>query len=237
MLLAVGARALAGEGPAPEAQATPASGSATSAPPPPVNLFVAGPAALDALLKALEHPDFVLLNGDEYRKLLEHVRAATGPKELAAVVDTVAVAGTVRAERADFVVEYGITLRSPAPAWVSLRLDEPTVTGASEAEQPVPLRVRDGSWEVELKGVGAHRVRVGLKLVPRATVDGHRIDFAIPEAAATRFSWEVLDRVTEATTGSGELVELEAIGGDGPGPRSRLTANLTPRANRRELAC
>ena len=36
--------------------------------------------------------------------------------------------------------------------------------------------------------------------------------------------------MAEATTGSGELVELEPIAGTGAGARTRLSANLTPRA-------
>ena len=56
------------------------------------------------------------------------------------MVDSVAVEGTIFAERADFSVEYGITLRSQGPVWVPLRLDEQTVTGASEAERLLPLR-------------------------------------------------------------------------------------------------
>src|SRR5262245_18502262 len=36
-----------------------------------VLLFLDGPRSLDVLLKALDHPNFVLLKGDEYRRLLE----------------------------------------------------------------------------------------------------------------------------------------------------------------------
>jgi hypothetical protein len=228
LLLILATGAAAGEGSEPEVRSTPAHESAAAAPP--VHLFLDGPAALDALLKSLENPDFILLKGDEYRKLVERGEGPAAPKEPPAVVDTVAVTGTVLADRADFTVEFGITLRSPGPAWVPLRLDEQTVTGASEAERILPLKVAGGAWHVELKGAGAHRVRVGLKVLPRATVDGHRIDFAIPEAAATRFSWEIVDRVTEAATAGGELVEMEPIAAEGAAARTRLTANLTPRA-------
>ncbi len=227
LLLVFAAAAEADERPASEPKAASAPESAPAAPP--INLFVGGPATLNELLESLEQPEFVLLKGDEYRKLLDRMGGAAA-KELPAVVDSVAVVGTIFAERADFAVEYGITLRSQGPVWVPLRLDEQTVTGASEGERTLALKAPGGSWQVELQGAGAHRVRVTLKVPPRATVDGHRIDFAIPEAAATRFSWEVVDRVTEATTGSGELVELEPIAGADAGARTRLAANLTPRA-------
>jgi hypothetical protein len=227
LLLVFAARAEAGEGSDSEPKAPSASGGDAAAPP--INVLVGGPTSLDALLESLEQPNFVLLKGDEYRKLLELSRSTTGAKAPAAVVDSVEVKGTVFAERADFSVDCGITLRSQGPVWVAIRLDEQTVTGASEAGRTLPLRASGGLWQVELHGAGTHRVRVALKVIPRATVDGRRIDFAIPEAAATRFSWEVVDRVTEATTGIGEPVDLEPIVGANTGARTRLAANLTPR--------
>jgi hypothetical protein len=194
-----------------------------------VNLFLGGPGELDALLKSLQNPDFVLMKGEEYRRLVERGGVAAGARDLAAVVDSVAIEGTIRADRADFSVEAGITLRSDGPAWVPIRLDEQTVTGAREGERELPLQVVGGGWQVELRGAGAHRVRVDLKVPLRTTVEGRRVEFAIPEAASTRFSWVVADRVTDAATGSGELVEVEPIG-KGGGAGSRLAAHLTPRA-------
>jgi hypothetical protein len=202
---------------------------------PPINLFVNGPGGLDALLKALQQPDFVLLKGDEYRKLLERAASRAVGKEgvPAAVVDAVVVEGTVGAGRADLAVDYGITLRAPGPVWVPLRLDEQTVAAARETGRELPLKVAGGSWQVELQGQRRHRVRVELKVPIRTTAHGQRIDFAIPEAAETRFSWEIAERVTDATAGNGEPVELEILPAAGPGrgpPRTRLSANLTPRA-------
>jgi hypothetical protein len=176
-------------------------------------------------MKSLEQPDFVLLKGEEYRRLLERLARAVGTQEPAAVVDSVAVEGSVGTSRGDLSAEIGITLRAPGPVWVPIRLDDQTVTDATEAQRALPLRVVGGSWQVELQGAGPHQVRVEFKVAPRATVDGHRIDFAIPEAASTRFAWDVAERVSEASTASGELVDLEPMG-----VRTRLSAHLAPRA-------
>jgi hypothetical protein len=218
---------------------------------PRINLFLDGLGSLDALLRTLDQPDFVLLKGDEYRKLSRRAgTSATGAAgESAAVVDRVAVTGTIRADRADLVVEYGVTLRLPGPAVVPIRLDEQMVTSAREGELDVPLTVINGGWHVELRGAGLHRIAVELRVPLRATVEGHRIDLAIPEAASTRFAWDVNDRVTDAATGGGDLVEVEPISGPGrgsgapaPAPArgppaadrgsrwTRLSAHLTPRA-------
>ncbi len=211
LLLVLATAAKAQEGPAFEPK--PGAAAAERATPPPVNLFLGGTGALDALLK---QPDFVLLKGDEYRKLLDRLAGTAGPREPAAVVDSVAVLGTIVAERADFSVGYGITLRLQGPTWVPIRLDEQTVTAAREGKRELPLKWRaGGSWHVELRGAGVHRVDVDLKVPLRATADGHRIDLAIPEAATTRFAWEIAERVTEAATGSGEVIDLEPIAGRG----------------------
>jgi hypothetical protein len=223
------------------AEARPGSEAQAQPKPPPINLFLGGAGTLDALLKSLEEPDFVLLKGEEYRRLLERLARAAGTPTQgpAAVVDAVAVEGLIGTSRADLTADFGITLGAPGPLWVPIRLDDQTVTGASEAGRELPLRVAGGSWEVELQGPGPHRVRVAFKVLTRATVEGQRIDFAIPEAASTRFAWEVAERVAEASTASGELVDLEALPpplpaqGSGPGTgtaRTRLSAHLTPRA-------
>jgi hypothetical protein len=198
-----------------------------------VNLFLGGPPALDALLKSIQQPDFVLLKGDEFRKLLQRAgEPAAAAGEPAAVVTSVAVDGTIGAESAELTVEYGIVLRSERPTLVPIRLDEQSVTSAREAKRELYLEANEGGWQVELKGAGSHKVRVALKVPLRASVEGHRLELAIPEAASTRFSWEVADRVTEAFTGNGELVEVEALPGSGPSnnsSRTRLSAQLTPR--------
>lgn len=195
----------------------------------PVNLFLGGPGDLDSLLQKLEHPDFVLLKGEAFRKLLARAGEvpASAAKDAPAIVDSVVVKGAVHAERADLRVEYGITLRSDGPTWVPIRFDGQTVTGAREGERDLPLRGANGGWHVELRGAGVHRVQVDLKVLLRATVERRRIDVAIPEAASTRFAWDVDDRVADASTGGGELVEI----GSTPGaPGSRLSAHLTPRS-------
>jgi hypothetical protein len=196
-----------------------------------------GPDSLEALLKALEQPDFVLLKGDEYRKLIQRIAGAAAAREPVAVVDSVAVQGTVGASWAELTVEYSITLRVAGPVWVPIRLDDQAVTGAREAQRELPMRVAGGSWQVELQGQELHRVRVDLKVPLRATVEARRIDFAIPEAASTRFAWDVPERVIEASTGNGELVDLQPLAAPGgASPRgavttgTRLSAHLTPRA-------
>jgi hypothetical protein len=194
-------------------------------------------------LKSLQQPDFVLLKGAEYRRLLERLTRAAGTQAPAAVVDAVAIEGSVGTSRADLTAEFGITLQATGPLWVPIRLDDQIVTDASEGARALPLRVAGGSWQVELEGAGPHRVRVALKVPPRATLDGGRIDFAIPEAASTRLSWDVAERVSDASTASGELVEVEplpappqnagvrTVTGTGAGTgRTRLSAHLTPRA-------
>jgi hypothetical protein len=194
---------------------------------PRINLFVNGPADLEAVWKALSQPDFVLLKGDELKRLLDRARgspplAAAAP----AVIDSVAVDGTVGADLADLSVDLNITLSGDGPTWVPIRLDEMTVPDAREGDRVLPLQVVGSGWQVELRGRGPHAVRVAIRARPKATADGRQLGFAIPEAASTRFRWEISQRIIEATTGPNEPVELEPIAG---GSRTRLAARLTPR--------
>ena len=61
-LVAMASGGLAGEDPRPSAPATPASDA-------PVNIFVNGPGVARRILKSLKEPDFVILRGEEYRRL------------------------------------------------------------------------------------------------------------------------------------------------------------------------
>jgi hypothetical protein len=217
------------EAPEPTAMPDPATPAPAATRPeePPINLFLNGPADLEAVWKALSQPDFVLLKGDELKRLLDRARATTPAAPAApAVIDSVAVEGTVGDDLARFSVDLDITLASDGPTWVPIRLDESTVLDARAGDRVLPLQVAGGGWQVELRGRGPHAVRVELKVRPKASADGRQLGLAIPEAASTRFRWEIAGRVVEATVGPNESVELEPTAG---GSRTRLSAHLTPR--------
>jgi hypothetical protein len=224
LLLFGGGRA---DGDEPARQLRPPSAPVASASEPRVNLFLEGRHTIDDVIKSLAEPDFVLLGGDEFRKLLDRGEKNGDVKPGEAVVDSVAVTGTLAGDRADLSVEFGVTLRSPGPAWVPIRLDEKTVVGAYEGTRDLPLRSTGEGWQLELRGIGTHLVRVEFRTRLRVTLEGHRLDVAIPEAASTRFAFEVAERVSEAVTSSGELVEVQAAHEAG---RARLSAHLTPRS-------
>ncbi|HMB06302.1 MAG TPA: hypothetical protein VKP69_21535 [Isosphaeraceae bacterium] len=212
----------------PEPKAGPDPAPAAGDEPSRINIFLNGPADLEAVWKALKQPDFVLLKGDELRRMLDGARgtpAGVGPAP--AVVDSVAIEGTVGDDRADLAADLGITLAADGPTWVPIRLDDQTVTDAREGGRVLPLQVVGGGWQVALSGRGTHAVRVNFKARPKATADGRQLGFAIPEAASTRFRWDIAQRVVEATAGPSEPVDLEP---DSGGSRARLSAHLTPRS-------
>jgi hypothetical protein len=194
---------------------------------PRIEVFLNSPADLDALWKALARPDFVLIKGDRLRDLIDRARGGSPPSATAAVVRSVAVQGEVAGDLASLTIDFGVALEAPGPSWVPIRLDGHAVTEARDGDADRPLRVAaGGGWEVELRGRGDHRLRVGLRAVVRSTAEGRRLELAIPEAASTRVELDVPRRVAEAAAGPDEPVERRAIRG---GEATRLSAHLAPR--------
>lgn len=215
----------------------PAVASPTEAPPAtaipgPVNIFVNGPADVNSVWKWFSTPDFVLLRGDEYRRLAAG-GAALKPANTA-VTDVVAirVEGQINGDEANLSVSIDTVLDSDARSWVPLRLDGLTLTEATEDGKPLPLRsVETGGWEVSLRGRGRHSVRVSLPMPVRTEPDSRRIEFTIPEAPSTRLEVTVPQGVSDALTGPGEPVAIERFSPEGAKSfSSRLTAELTPRS-------
>jgi hypothetical protein len=222
-LASAGARAAArDEPPAPERR--------TEAEPAPIPVIVNAPGDLDALLQALARPDFVILRGDEYERLRKAGQGQAGPPRApagTAVVESVAVRGSVRGDIAEVTVTVGVALGGDGPEWVALRLDGQPLTDAKEGDRDLPRRVgAQGAWQVELAGKGRHEVRVGVLTPVRATAEGSRLELAIPEAAATRFEVDVPQHVLDARAGPGEPV---ARAGARESGRTRLRADLSPR--------
>ena len=198
----------------------------------PVYVFLNAPADLDAFWKMLKDPDFVLLRGGELRRRLDRAGAGLVPASAGAwavVVGSVAVDGETLGDDADLAIEYEVQLGVTEPAWVPIRLDNQTVIEAREADRELPLRVvAGGGWQVELRGGGAHRVRVRSKVPLKATAEGHRLEFAIPEAASTRFRLDVPEQVVGAVAG-GEPVDRAPMTIKGRAA-TRLSAHLSPRS-------
>lgn len=193
-----------------------------------MNIFLNAPADLDALWKALAKPDFVILRGEEYTRLRDALRSApsrTGP--WVSVVDSVSVEGSVRDDQASLTVDLGVTLAGDGPVWVPVRLDGLTLDGAREGGRDLPVRTGEGgARQVEVSGKGRHTIQVKALAVVLLTPEGKRLDLAIPEAPATRFSLEVPARVAAAHAGVADPVTLTPVRDRGA---TRLSADLPPR--------
>ena len=227
LILALTARA-ADEPPAPPAPAPvrPASIAQDAG----ISIFLDTPADLDAFWRRLKEPDFVLLPGGELKRLLDEARSASPrARPRAFVIESVAARGEVTRDLAELTLDFGITLEEAGPLWVPIRLDGlKSLRKASAAALELPLRAGGGdAWEVELRGKGHHAVRVELNVPVRTTVEGHRMDLAIPEAATTSIEFEVGRRVVDALAGDEQRVTVAPIAG---GTRSRLSAHLSPRS-------
>ncbi|MBX6315099.1 MAG: hypothetical protein IRY99_19650, partial [Isosphaeraceae bacterium] len=194
---------------------------------PPTYIFLKTPADLDALLKQLQRPDFLLKVGPEGDLKREPDRAVAGAEAKGPVVDTVAVRGEVVEDLAHLAIDFRIAIAGEGPVWVPLRLDGQTVTAVSEGDRELPHQAtKEGIWQVELRGEGWHAVRVALLVPVRQAAEGRRIEMAIPEAAKTRIELLVARGASDALAGAREPVAIEPVEG---GRRARLSAHLSPR--------
>lgn len=195
----------------------------------PAYIFLNAPSDLDAFWKKLTQPDFILMSGEDFRNKLAHARAESAPAGPWAVVPrSVAIRGEVRAELASLSLELGVSVLVAEPTWVSVRLDNQTVTEAREGDRPLPLRVGpQGDWQTEVRGHGEHSVRVDFEARPRSTIAGRDLGFAIPAAPSTEIRVDVDQVVADASAGADEPVRREPIR---EGKATRLSAHLVPRA-------
>lgn len=198
---------------------------------PPILIFLNAPGDREAFWKMLGRPDFVVLNGERYRKL----RQGTEPsKAVGAVpIDSITATGDVAGDWAQLSVEIRATLPEEGTTWVSIGLDGLTLAEVREGPRTLPTRVAEGrSWEVELTGRGEHAIAISLLAPVRSTAEGKRLDLPIPLAASTSVELAVPDKVEDASTGLNEPVAVLPARG---GPGARLVARLSPRP-RVELA-
>jgi hypothetical protein len=196
---------------------------------PPIPIFLNTPADRDAFWKMLARPDFVILDGDLYRKLRQASElgrpgpAAPSPPATRGVE----VTGTVVADRAALVIELVVSLDAKGAVWVPIQLDGLTLARVTEGSRDLAARATEGrSWQVELEGVGEHRIRVELLAPVRSTAEGSRLELAIPPAASTRVELTVPRTVLDATTGPGEPVGVSVLEG---GAGAKLSTRLSPR--------
>jgi hypothetical protein len=205
--------------------------TATSAAEPPIYIFLNAPADLDAFWRRWAQPDFVLQRGIDYeRRRFEAARSAVaGTLEgRRASIDTLTARGEVVENLAHLNIELSVTVAGKDTVWVPIRLDDLTVTQAREAERDLPLRNREGGWQIGLAGEGVHTLRVDLLVPVKSTADGRKIELPIPQVASTRVEIDVAQHVVDAVAGGRDLVAIEPIEA---GQRSRLSANLSPRSS------
>ena len=200
----------------------------------PIPIFLNAPTDLEAFWKTLARPDFVVLDGELYRKLRQAAEPLGPPASIQpAVVESLGVTGEVAGNWARLGVDFRVMLESDGPAWVPIHLDGLTLSGARDGTVEVATRITEGrGWQVELKGKGEHVVRIDLLAPVRSTVDGRKLDLAVPPVASTRIELVVPQTVLDASIGSNEQVAIGPLEG---GLGAKLSARLSPRS-RIELA-
>ena len=193
---------------------------------PPIQIFLKDPADLGAIWTALSQPDYVILNGAEYAKLLARLSAA-GSEPAGSVVESVAVRGTVNGERAELTVELSVSLLGDSASWVPLGLNGLILNEATSEGRAIPVRVGSGAvWEVQLQGKGKHQVSVELSVPVKQTPEGRTLAITIREAASTRLSIDLPPGASDVLAGPAERLRATPTSSS----RVRVNADLTPRS-------
>ncbi len=197
------------------------------APPVSIPIVVEAPGDLTSLWSRLVDPDFVLLDGKTYRELTK--RSKRPPRDPAdAVVDAVELSGEVVDDRAAMTMQIDVNLADSKPRWIPIRLDGIALGSARDGIRNLPIQFIPGTgWEIEVRGEGKHRIIVVFASSVRATSEGRRLDWVIPEVASAGVRLDVEGRVASATVGEGEPATIESIEG---GRRRRLNARVSPRS-------
>lgn len=193
----------------------------------PIPVILDAPADREALWNRLARPDFVILDGDEYRGLRERLGLSGPGAARPARVVSVAVSGKVDGDWAHLAVEQVVDVDRDEPGWVAVRLDGLLLSRASEAGRDLPVRLgEDRAWQVEVSGRGEHRIALAGLAPVRGSADLRRLDLATPPAASMRLDLEVPRAVRSASTGPNEPIDLPAE----PAAPARLVASLSPRS-------
>ena len=188
-----------------------------------IPIIVGSPADLENLWKRLGRPDFVIRRGDDVAG-----NVATQTREPGAVVASVAVVGEVRGDLASLKVSYRIMARGDGPIWATIGLNRIAVTDAREGQAVADLRMAEGgAWQVEVAGVGEHRVTIDAIVPVKAAAEGRRIEVGIVEAASTSLSLAIPGRIVSAESGPAEPVDAKPVPGRAA---TMLEARLSARA-------
>lgn len=194
-----------------------------------IPIFLKPPDDLNAFWERLRDPDFVILKGDAYRKLLDGARPGRASTELnGGLVTSVSIVGEVVGEFARLRVEYRIAPAGPGLTWVAIGLDGLALRSAESDGGELPTRIGPGGrWEVELRSESARNVRVDLVAPVRSDPMGRRVELAIPEAASTSIRIDVGPRIADARLGPDEPLAIVPIDS---GRATRLAARISPRS-------
>ncbi|WP_435010134.1 hypothetical protein P12x_001363 [Tundrisphaera lichenicola] len=193
-----------------------------------IPIFLNAPSDLAEFWKMLARPDFVILNGDQYRKLqgaAPQAKPRVDPS--GGAIESVEVSGDGDGDWARLAISLKVSSARDGPSWTPIRLDGLNLTEVREGSKELPTRIGEGrSWEIELPGRGDHTVEIHLLAPIRSTSEGRRLDLSIPLAASTRFDLKFPTKISDANTGTNEpVVVAPGVGESG----SRLEARLSPR--------
>ncbi len=198
----------------------------------PVYLFLGTPADLGGLLTRVANPDFVIVEWERYRALLDRDAVVSKSVEQSTLPQAIQIGGVLGETQADLEITFTFVIDNAGPVVAPLRLDGAILTEVTEAGRPLAVAARPGSgWTVELRGVGTHSVRVKLRAPVRGVGDDRRLELALAESSSTRIELVAPSGVASARLGTGEPVTIVPSDKDQP----PMLAGLLPPRPRLDL--
>ena len=206
------------------------------------------PTDLEALLKRLARPDFVVLDWARFARL----QAAAAPAPLLAdgaagpPIASVQLLGTVGETEANLRLVLGVPVATSAPAILPIRLDDVFIQSARCGKRDLAVEKRpDGGWNVTLPERSEGPVEVAFRARVLSRGFERRLSVRIPESADTSLELEWPASAREIRLG-GRLLPSEPPTGEPPsvhcraavGPRvaADLTWTASARAEEEQIA-
>lgn len=207
----------------------------------PVYVILNAPGDLSALVERIREPDFVVVEWQRFRRLLDNLEAPAPGSRNTATVQSNRISIVVEDDNARVLHELQVQLGDDGPHDLHLPIDNPTITDARDGEHSLILsHTTTAGWVATLSGKGTHALSISMDVPIRSTGLRRSMELSIPEAATNQLKLQTAEPVADVRVGDALVPPSEPPTTHQGGaftaqfsPRSRLGVSWRSAANPR----